>query len=988
MKFTTPPPEGIVQWYRAGVPGGGQKDHIFDRVRAKLSGGQAYDGTRYFKLHSKQLSTKDLDTIIANMKQDEAGYPTFQTGSTSGIDETRYQEWLIERYLPVKSSTEGFTDTTISNEDKKEVVEEEAKDVVEEAEEEVKENIEEAAEVVDEALEDAPIEEPEVAKEEAPDLSDIVDLLPPGMLAAVNQQTGQNYEKTPKTSKSSSSGSISNKKMLSTLVSSLDAIAGTLSSINVELKKQNTMLGEALGSTVTNLQEIETSHEGLNQKFDAILAAFQAQTAAAEQAIDDAETARDIAARQAQSDVADTIGIPDPNDKDKKGGGGGKSNYFGRIARWMWKKFAPKWMRSRLRLLRMKFGPKNIVRRAGNFLNTQKERAARFLGNTKDRIAGAVKRTTTAVSTKVDDTVKATKRFGGEALEGVARFGQRFGDDAVRYGKRGLAFVKNSPVAKRIAIASTKYGGRMVPVAGTAISAADAADRAMRGDTVGAWLAGLGGTAGLVTTATSGAALTGAGAAVPAVAEAVSIAADTGLFMCDIFNAITGREFTAEDQKAVDESLPQKETGGLTKPGLAMLHGTEAIVDKDYSPTKMLSPIGGALIGAASNFLTQAGPAAALVAPMFKQVAGSLTNVFDVPATLAQTNVGGSFAGIDSALKESKKKAKDKGDIFEEETIDLSDAEKKQLDEADSNTGNFFSGLARFFGITPRGPDGTPVPPAAPTDANLPSTGVVRDRPWNTGIKLTTLTTQSGKSFQVASIVANQFKGFITDLEATGYKIDVIGGWRPAGTGGGTGPADADYDKNRYAHPYGASIDINPTKNPYGKALVTDMPDNIGEIAAKHGLGWGGAWSSVKDAMHFSAMKREGGNRDFDIFDKPGPAFRYGGDVGLNGQEQITVGEEGPEIVMKNLVYEHKPIYEMLSAFNAATTPDQLVSAVERHAPEILMYDEEGDDMGDEPIIIIQQAPSPPPIIVGGPTILPKKKSNASKTLLMQKLQG
>ena len=87
MKFTTPAPKGIVEWYRKGVPGGGQRDHIFDRVRAKLSGGRAYDGTSYFKLHSKQLSNEDLDTIIANMKQDEDGYPTFQTGSTSGVDE-------------------------------------------------------------------------------------------------------------------------------------------------------------------------------------------------------------------------------------------------------------------------------------------------------------------------------------------------------------------------------------------------------------------------------------------------------------------------------------------------------------------------------------------------------------------------------------------------------------------------------------------------------------------------------------------------------------------------------------------------------------------------------------------------------------------------------------------------------------------------------------------------------------------------------------
>ncbi len=101
MRFNTPAPADIVEWYRKGVPGGGQKDHIFDRVRAKLTGGTAYDGTKYFKLHDRALTQQDADYIISNMKKDEDGYPTFLPGSISGEDERRYQEWLIERYLEV-----------------------------------------------------------------------------------------------------------------------------------------------------------------------------------------------------------------------------------------------------------------------------------------------------------------------------------------------------------------------------------------------------------------------------------------------------------------------------------------------------------------------------------------------------------------------------------------------------------------------------------------------------------------------------------------------------------------------------------------------------------------------------------------------------------------------------------------------------------------------------------------------------------------------
>ena len=66
------------------MPGGGQKDHIFDRVRAKLTGGTAQDGTSYFKMHDRALTQADADYLISNMKKDEDGYPMLETGSTSG----------------------------------------------------------------------------------------------------------------------------------------------------------------------------------------------------------------------------------------------------------------------------------------------------------------------------------------------------------------------------------------------------------------------------------------------------------------------------------------------------------------------------------------------------------------------------------------------------------------------------------------------------------------------------------------------------------------------------------------------------------------------------------------------------------------------------------------------------------------------------------------------------------------------------------------
>ena len=225
------------------------------------------------------------------------------------------------------------------------------------------------------------------------------------------------------------------------------------------------------------------------------------------------------------------------------------------------------------------------------------------------------------------------------------------------------------------------------------------------------------------------------------------------------------------------------------------------------------------------------------------------------------------------------------------------------------------------------------------------SSGTVADRPWNTGIKLTSLKTRSGITYKVASILAKQFSGFVSELEATGYKIKDIGGWRNAGTGGGSGPPDPDYDQNRYAHPYGAAIDINPAQNPYspnGKNFKTDFPSNISAMAAKYGLGWGGNWRNSKDTMHFSAMKREGGTKDFSLFNLHGPAFAAKGGR-INRPTLIIAGEKGREFMFDadttRVLDSLAP--GLLEELNFASTKPQIASILqsytdyERPLPEV-----------------------------------------------------
>tara|TARA_B100000508_G_scaffold36077_1_gene27902 strand:+ start:19487 stop:20524 length:1038 start_codon:yes stop_codon:yes gene_type:complete len=63
-------------------------------------------------------------------------------------------------------------------------------------------------------------------------------------------------------------------------------------------------------------------------------------------------------------------------------------------------------------------------------------------------------------------------------------------------------------------------------------------------------------------------------------------------------------------------------------------------------------------------------------------------------------------------------------------------------------------------------------------------------------------------------------------------------------------------------HAYGFAIDVNPAQNPYGSKVTpcpSDMPASFVNLFTSRGYGWGGNWSSLCDAMHFSAASGEGG---------------------------------------------------------------------------------------------------------------------------------
>jgi hypothetical protein len=144
--------------------------------------------------------------------------------------------------------------------------------------------------------------------------------------------------------------------------------------------------------------------------------------------------------------------------------------------------------------------------------------------------------------------------------------------------------------------------------------------------------------------------------------------------------------------------------------------------------------------------------------------------------------------------------------------------------------------------------------------------------------KLVSVRSKTGKSAEVNAEYAPKFQSLIDYLDSIGYEINSLGGYVDRDVRGRPGV--------KSVHAHGAAIDINPGANPMGGQLITDLPENISAIAKGLGLGWGGNWASIKDAMHFSVAANEGG--DIKLSDggvAVGPNSGY--TATLHGQEAV-----------------------------------------------------------------------------------------------------
>lgn len=116
-----------------------------------------------------------------------------------------------------------------------------------------------------------------------------------------------------------------------------------------------------------------------------------------------------------------------------------------------------------------------------------------------------------------------------------------------------------------------------------------------------------------------------------------------------------------------------------------------------------------------------------------------------------------------------------------------------------------------------------------------------------------------GKTIPFQRKGANQLLRAAMKAYAVGYEVYRIESFNCRKTTSG---------KSWSAHAWAGAVDINPEDNPFtsGK-LVSDMPKEFVKAFTSEGFGWGGAWSSVKDAMHFSLSPNEGGKPTLEKFD-------------------------------------------------------------------------------------------------------------------------
>ena len=298
----------------------------------------------------------------------------------------------------------------------------------------------------------------------------------------------------------------------------------------------------------------------------------------------------------------------------------------------------------------------------------------------------------------------------------------------------------------------------------------------------------------------------------------------------------------------------------------------------------------------------------------------------------------------DEAVKAQKDAARDQTDAADK-LKDAADALKDLADPGGGNAEDVVPSVAperaslweRLTGgkNPQRGQQDT----AGSSSTYTPGGGWGKPGPLPPPIQTTPLTTKSGVRLNVAPEYADKFKGFLDELESTGYKINSGGGYNRRMIGNTDMPS---------AHAFGAAIDLNEGANPQGAGGKQYLPPNIAEIAHRWGLTWGGQWSGKsRDPMHFEIGSQAdvAANRKMTGWDAnnpmnltpgaawQGPRARTAGGLPIRVYDSM---EEGVADSVRKLMEYQKDLHlqtvdQMARRWNATATPEY----VDRIAAEL-----------------------------------------------------
>jgi hypothetical protein len=400
----------------------------------------------------------------------------------------------------------------------------------------------------------------------------------------------------------------SNKKIFDSMVVNFGRLQSTLDTINNSLEKQNSLIKANIDTQLAIGELVSNQTELLGEKFDAILKEFEKQS---DRAKDIADDEKRKAAEDSLEGQRDAAGTRDIDDLTK---GGGKSKRGSKIADYYKQKALRRLYRAMPKRLR------GGIRKARKIKQTPSRIAARMTRGITNRMPSSVKRVASGAS-----AIKSASKMSN--MPGVKTGPLRTLFAGMEYGER-----KGSGQSELQALGGTGAGlaggaaggvggAKIGAIAGTAI-----------GGAIGFFFAGVG--------AAPGAAI--------------------GLKIGTVAGSLIGGWLGAEKaSELADKVTGVHETGGLTKPGTALLHGTEAVINPNaMSQSSLISDVGGMFIGATTGYLNAVGPMAAPVAPVLKGISAQMAKQYDVPSTLTQTNVGGSLPNLSGELKKVKEKRK------------------------------------------------------------------------------------------------------------------------------------------------------------------------------------------------------------------------------------------------------------------------------------------------------------------------------------------